>query len=72
MRGSLGVVAVVLTGCTVGHTKEVDQVTAHQALVHGTVVSDRDESGYYWFDIAPVGQSFPPPVAAQRRLHQGH
>jgi len=70
MRGSrvpvkvvavLGVLVAGLSGCTVGRTDHADEVTAHQALLHGAVVSNRNETGYFWFDFAPVGESYGAP-----------
>ena len=55
------VFALVLTGCTIGVTNPADQVTAHKANLHGAVLSTRDETGSYWFDVARVGEAYGPP-----------
>ena len=57
----VAVVGLCLSGCTIGRTDSADQITAHQALLHGTVVSNHDETGSFWFDVAPVGQSYGAP-----------
>ena len=58
----LAAVAVLgLTGCTVGRTDSAEQITAHKALLKGTVASNRNETGSFWFDFARVGQPFTAP-----------
>jgi hypothetical protein len=57
----LAVLGLLLTGCTIGRTDTADEVTAHQALLHGTVVSNRNETGHFWFDVAPVAETFGAP-----------
>jgi hypothetical protein len=57
----LGVFALLLTGCTLGRTDQAAEVTAHQALLHGAVLSTKTEAGQFWFEVAPVGESFGAP-----------
>ena len=57
----LGVLALALTGCTIARTDPADEITAHQALLHGEVYGSRTEVGQFWFDFAPVGQPFGAP-----------
>ncbi len=57
----LVVLALLLTGCTVGRTDQAADITAHQALLHGAVLSTKTEQGHYWFEVAPVGDAFGQP-----------
>jgi hypothetical protein len=67
----LAVLGLLLTGCTIGRTDTADEVTAHQALLHGTVVSNRNETGHFWFDVAPVAETFGAPELREVEFAEG-
>jgi hypothetical protein len=51
----LTLAAVTLGGCTLGRTDFVDEITPTYADLHGTVVSNRDVTGTYWFETRRQG-----------------